>query len=71
MVMDYYKESKAVANTLVDYLVNREDFDNSQDYTIDILDIDGTEAKVIVCDQRLNLKKENGEWSMPAAALQL
>lgn len=71
MMKDYYKECKAVANTLVNYLVNREDFDNDQSYTIDILDIDGTEAKVIVCDQRLNLTKQNGEWSIPAAEVQL
>lgn len=71
MVKDYYKECKAVANTLVDYLVNREDFDNNQSYTIDILDIDGTEAKVMVCDQRLNLTKENGEWSLPEVEFQL
>lgn len=68
---DYYSECKAVANTLVNYLVNREDFDHNQSYTIDILDIDGTEAKVIVCDQRLNLTKQNGEWLVPGADFQL
>ena len=65
MAKDYFKECKAITNTILEYLENNEDFDNNLSYTIDILNIDGSDAKVMVCDRRLNLTKADGVWSMP------
>ena len=67
MAKDYFKECKAITNTILEYLENNEDFDNNLSYTIDILNIDGTDAKVMVCDQRLNLIKTDGIWNMAAS----
>ncbi|MCF0245599.1 MAG: hypothetical protein HUJ55_02120 [Ileibacterium sp.] len=66
MAKDYFKDCKEITNTILEYLENNEDFDDNLSYTIDILNIDGTDAKVMVCDQRLNLIKTDGIWNMAA-----
>ena len=67
MAKDYFKDCKEITNTILEYLENNEDFDDNLSYTIDILNIDGTDAKVMVCDQRLNLIKTDGIWNMAAS----
>lgn len=68
MAKDYFKDCKAITNTVLEYLVKHKDFNDNLYYTIDILNVDGENAKVMVCDDYLYLTKEQGIWSVPAEA---
>lgn len=42
------------------------ELDDDLYYTIDILNIDGESAKVMICGDPLYLAKEEGSWQVPA-----
>lgn len=62
MAKDYFKECKAIINAILESMSSKNEFDDSQYYTIDILDVDNDTAKVMVCDQYQYLAKEAGSW---------
>ncbi len=64
MAKNYFKECKAIINTILENLSSRNEFDDSQYYTIDILDVDEEKAKVMVCDHYQYLAKEAGSWKV-------
>ncbi len=64
MAKDYFKESKAITSTILDSMARNNEFDESQYYTIDILDVEDTHAKVMIDNKYRYLTKESGTWSM-------
>lgn len=47
---------------------NTDEYDDSKYYTIDILNVDGANAKVMVCEDYKYLTKEEGTWvEVPAS----
>ncbi|MEY8308218.1 hypothetical protein AAK899_01660 [Erysipelotrichaceae bacterium 51-3] len=62
MAKNYFKECKAIINAILESMSSKNEFDDSQYYTIDILDVDDDSAKVMVCDQYQYLAKEAGSW---------
>lgn len=62
MAKDYFKDCKAIINTILDNMKRTDQFDDSKYYTIDILNMDGETAKVMVCDDYKYLAKEEGAW---------
>ncbi len=68
MAKDYFKDCKAITNTVLEYLVKKKNYSDNLYYTIDILNVDGETAKVMVCEDCLTLTKEQGNWTVPAAA---
>lgn len=66
MAKDYFKECKAIYTTILDYLKRNNRYDDDLYYTIDILNVDGDTAKVMVCDDYMYLTKEEGSWKTVA-----
>lgn len=62
MAKDYFKECKAIIDSILANMSKTEDYDDSRYYTIDILNVDGERAKVMVCDNCQYLTKEEGSW---------
>ncbi|MGM9959704.1 MAG: hypothetical protein ACI32F_00105 [Allobaculum sp.] len=62
MKKDYFKEAKAIMDTVLDNMSKKNELDDSQYYTIDILNVDDLSAKVKVCDKYQYLAKEQGNW---------
>ena len=62
MAKDFFKDRKAIISTILDNMQGSNEFDESKCYTIDILDVDGETAKVMVCDDYRYLTKEEGTW---------
>lgn len=62
MAKDYFKDYKAIVNTILENMSKKNEFDDSVYYTIDILDVDDERAKVMVCDRYQYLTKEAGSW---------
>lgn len=68
MAKDYFKDCKAIINTILDNMKNADEYDDSKYYTIDILNVDGANAKVMVCEDYKYLTKEEGTWvEVPAS----
>lgn len=63
---DYFKECKAIINSILDYLKRNDNYDEDRYYTIDILNVGDDSAKVMVCDDYLYLTKEEGNWTASA-----
>lgn len=63
MARDYFKECKAIIESILENLKKNDQFDDDLYYTIDILDVDGDKAKVMVCDSYMYLAKEQGNWT--------
>lgn len=69
MARDYFKECKAIIDSILDTMKKNDQFDEDRYYTIEILDVDGDRAKVMVCDDYKYLTKEEGAWTeVPAPA---
>lgn len=64
MAKDYFKESKAITWTILDSMAENNEFDDSQYYTIDILDVEDTHAKVMIDNKYRYLTKQVGTWCM-------
>lgn len=64
MAKDYFKESKAITWTILDSMAENNEFDDSQYYTIDILDVENTHAKVMIDNKYRYLTKQAGTWCM-------
>lgn len=62
MAKDYFKEAKAIMNTIIENMKKTDEYDESKYYTIDILNVDDASAKVMVCDDYRYLTKEEGNW---------
>jgi hypothetical protein len=63
MAKDYFKDCKAIINSVLDYLTRSNQYDEKSYYTIDILSVGETTAKVKVCNDDLHLVKEQGAWT--------
>lgn len=66
MAKDYFKESKAITSAVLEYMEKNHELDDDLYYTIDILNIDGESAKVMICGDPLYLAKQEGSWQVPA-----
>lgn len=64
MAKDYFKDAKAIIDSILENMTSKNELDDSQYYTIDILDVDGQKAKVMVCDKYRYLTKEEGAWTV-------
>lgn len=65
MAKDYFKESKAITNTVLEYMERNHELNDDLYYTIDILNIDGDAAKVMICGDPLYLAKDGEQWLVP------
>ncbi|WP_304684099.1 hypothetical protein [Ileibacterium valens] len=68
MAKDYFKDCKAITNTVLEYLVKKKNYSDNLYYTIDILNVNDETAKVMICEDTLMLTKEQGNWTVPVAA---
>lgn len=64
MAKDYFKDYKAIVDTILENMSSKNELDDSRYYTIDILNVDDERAKVMVCDEYRYLMKEAGAWTM-------
>ncbi|MBD5424518.1 MAG: hypothetical protein HDR44_05320 [Allobaculum sp.] len=64
MAKDYFQNAKDIVNTLLENMSNHNELDDSQYYTIDVLNVEDTTARVMVCNEYRYLTKEAGTWTI-------
>lgn len=62
MAKDYFKDCKAIIDSILQNMKKTNEYDDSAYYTIDILNVEEGSAKVRVCDSYRYLAKEEGNW---------
>lgn len=64
MAKDYFKNAKEIVNTLLETMDRQNELDDSKYYTIDLLNIEDTTAKVMVGNEYRYLTKEADIWTI-------
>lgn len=64
MSKDYFKNAKEIVNTLLENMSSKNEWDESKYYTIDLLNIEDTTAKVMVDNEYRYLTKEADTWTI-------